>query len=42
MISGLVVGFVAGALVCYLFLRNNPAIKDKVDDVVDDIDEKLD
>lgn len=41
MIGGLIFGFMAGAVVCYLFMRNNPSIEEKVDDIVDNIDENL-
>lgn len=41
MISGLIIGFVAGAVVSYLVLRNNKDIKEKVDDVTDKIDETI-
>lgn len=41
MIGGFIFGFVAGAVVSYLFLRNNKDIKAKVDDITDNIDEQI-
>lgn len=41
MIGGFIVGFMAGAIVGYLFLRNNPNIEEKVDDITDNIDENV-
>lgn len=37
-ISGLVIGTVAGAVIFYLVLRNNPKLAKKVAGVVDTID----
>lgn len=41
MIGVFILGFVVGAVGGYLFLRNNQDIKDKVDDVTDNIDEQI-
>lgn len=41
MIGAFILGFMAGAIVGYLFLRNNKDIKGKVDNITDDIDEQI-
>lgn len=41
MIWGLILAFIAGAVVSYLVLRNNPDIKGKVDDITDNIDNNI-
>ena len=38
---GLLIGFVGGAVTSYLFFRNNKNIKDKVDDITDNIDNTI-
>lgn len=42
MIVVAVISFLAGAVACYLVLRNNPQIEEKVDEKVDEIEDKLD
>lgn len=38
---GLLIGFVAGGVTSYLFFRNNKNIKDKVDNITDNIDNTI-
>ncbi len=41
MILGLVIGFVAGLVTYHFVKRNNPKLEAKVDDVTDEVEEKL-
>lgn len=41
MITGLILGFIAGAVTLGLVLRNNPKIADKLGVIVDKIDNEL-